>query len=396
MARSEARHLVFFSDCPYYGGAEAYLALLAEARPTPAWRLSALVPAGPSGEVLAERLTAADVRVVRYAVGGWVDPRFWRRLTRLLRELGGEVLHLNLPSVYDARLSVPAVLAKRSGYRRVVTTEHLPMVERARRRMLAKILISTAIDAIIVHTDWNRERLAHYHHMPWRKMVVIPNGSAEPPAGGRGAREALRGRLGLAEGNFAIAMVGRLTERKGHRFLLEALAQLKRDGSGAGWRLLVVGEGEEAGPLAELARGLQIGEETAFLGYRDDACEIIGASDLLVLPSLMETQPLVLTEAMAAGRPVIASAIYGIPEIVADGETGCLVPAGEVAPLAAAIERLVDDRSLARRLGEAGRRRYEERFTLRQMAERTYAVLAGGCSDAVRAGERTAEATAER
>ena len=110
MARSPARHLVFFSDCPYYGGAEAYLGLLAEARPTPGWRLSALVPEGERGEVLAERLARADVTVERYAVGGWADPRFWRRLAGRLRALGGDVLHLNLPSVYDARLSVPAWL----------------------------------------------------------------------------------------------------------------------------------------------------------------------------------------------------------------------------------------------------------------------------------------------
>ena len=172
-------------------------------------------------------------------------------------------------------------------------------------------------------------------------------------------------------------VVGRLTARKGHAYLLEALAQLKRQGIEARWRLLVVGEGEEADALFQLSERLGLAAEVAFLGHREDAREIIGAGDLLVLPSLLETQPLVLTEAMAAGRPVVASAIYGIPEIVADGETGCLVPPGEVGPLTGALARLLGDPTLRARLGAAGRQRYEERFTSRRMAMRTYGILAG-------------------
>jgi len=251
------------------------------------------------------------------------------------------------------------------------------MVLRARRRMVVKIFTTTAIDAVIVHTAWNRERLAHYHHVPLSKIVVIPNGSAEAPAMTAEARGALRARLGVAGAATAVAMVGRLTERKGHRFLLEALARLARGGFAPEWRLWVVGTGEEQEALSAQAARLGLDGRVSFLGYREDAREIIHACDLLVLPSLLETQPLVITEAMASARPVIATAIYGIPEIVADGVSGCLVPAGEEEPLAAALARLITDRALAARMGQAGRRRYEERFTLARMAERTYGVLVG-------------------
>jgi len=393
MGTAASRHLVFFSDCLYYGGAEAYLVLLAQGRPGPGWRLSALVPAGEPGEILASKLAACGVEVSRYRVppipsrralrplrslpsrvaAGWRD---WRALDRLLRRLRPEVLHLNLPSVYDARHSLPALLARAAGCRRVVTTEHLPMVLRARRRMLVKLLLAPWIDAIIVHTEWNRDRLARYHHMPRRRMRVIPNGSAPAAAAEPGGIEARRRALGLAPGAVALCVVARLTPRKGHGVLLEALRRL------AGrplpeWRLLAVGEGEEETALREQAARLGLAGRVDFLGYRDDAREIIQACDLLVLPSLLETQPLVLTEAMAAGRPVIATAVYGIPEIVADGETGLLVAPGDPEPLAGALERLIGDPALRERMGQAALRRFEERFTLELMAERSYGVLSG-------------------
>ncbi|MFH1145156.1 MAG: glycosyltransferase family 4 protein [Candidatus Eisenbacteria bacterium] len=369
------RHLVFFADCPYYAGAEAYVGMLAEAAPQ-GWRLSALVPEGDPGELLARRLGAAGVEVLRMRLRAWRHPALWREISALLRQLNGDRLHLNIPSVYDARLSVPAVIAKRLGYERIVSTEHLPMVPRARRRMLVKMLTSRAIDAIIVHTEWNRERLARYHHMPAGKIVVIPNGSPEAPAITPEARRELRRSLGAERDETAIAVVGRLTARKGHRFLLEALSRLEADLREA-WRLWVVGTGEEREALIEQAARLGIAARVNFLGQRDDAREIIGVCDMLVLPSLLETQPLVLTEAMAAARPVVSTAIYGIPEIVADGVTGCLVPPAEIEPLAQSLARLIRDPDLARRLGAAGRERYEALFTLRQMAERTYRVFEG-------------------
>jgi glycosyltransferase involved in cell wall biosynthesis len=376
MSDARPTHLVFFTDCPYYGGAEGYIAMLAEARPAPDWRLSALVPAGERGEVLAGKLAAAGVEVVRYPVRGLLDPRHWFGVAAALRRLRGEVLHLNLPSVYDARLSTPALLAKLAGYRRVVTTEHLPMVLRARRRLVVKTLLAPAVDAIIVHTHWNRDRLARYHCMPRRKMVVIPNGSPEAPAMSEAEREARRAQLGLAPGEAAVAVVARLTERKGHRYLFQALARLARAGLG-GWRLWVVGEGEEDAALRRLAGELEIAERVSFLGYREDARAIIHVSDVLALASTLETQPLVLTEAMASGVPVVATRIYGIPEIVADGVSGRLVPPAEVAPLAEALGDLVRDPAARAALGAAGRARYEERFRLETMAGRTYEVLRG-------------------
>jgi len=393
MRTAAERHLVFFSDCPYYGGAEGYLVLLAAARPTAGWRLSALVPAGEGGEILAARLERAGVAVQRYRLPpipsrgrlkplGTLPARLvrgaadWWRLYRRLAALRGDVLHLNLPSVYDGRHSLPAVLAKWAGCGRVVTTEHLPMVRPARRRLGIKRLCSTAIDAIIVHTRWNRAALADYHRMPVAKMAIIPNGSAPAPKMDAQRRRDLRAQLGLEPETVGLVIVGRLTARKGHRLLLEALRRLA-DELLPPWRLLIVGDGEEEEALRAQSAAAGLEQRVAFLGHREDARLIMAAADLLLLPSTLETQPLVLTEAMAAGRPVVAARIFGIPEIVSDGQTGVLVPPGDVEALATATRRLIEDPRVRAEFGAAGFRRYQEQFRLEVMAERTYRVLSG-------------------
>lgn len=367
--------MVFFADPPYFGGAEEYIVMLATACPKEYWEAAAMVPADDGGAELARRLEEVGVKARRFERRAWHHPGLARDLRRCFRELHPDVVHLNLPSVYDSCLSMPALAAKLAGCPRVVTTEHLPMVERARRRMVVKIAIAPWIDAIIVHTQKNRQILGSKHHMPMGRMNVIPNGSAESPAMDRDEREAFRHELGLAAGEVGLLVAASLDERKGHRFLFEALAGLPVGTSS--WRLILMGKGEEEPNLRALADRLNLSSRVQFLGFRTDAREVIHACDLLVLPSLMETQPLVLTEAMASGLPVIASAIYGIPEIVLEGETGRLVAAADVEALRGALAELLEDEPLRERMGAAGQARYEAEFTLDLMASRTYRVLAG-------------------
>lgn len=372
---TEKTRVVFFADPPYFGGAEEYIVMLAAACPLASWTPAAVLPADEGGDELARRLDQLGVAVVRYERRRWHDPALVADLRGRFRGLGAQVVHLNLPSVYDACLSMPAVAAKLAGARRVVTTEHLPMVDRARRRMVVKLALAPWIDAIIVHTHTNRRILARKHHMPYGRMRVVPNGSADLPPAGAQERAALRAALGAGAGEVVLVIAAGLTARKGHRFLFEALARMPAQTPP--WRLWVMGQGEQEEALREQARALGLAQRIRFLGFRTDARRVIEAGDLLVLPSLVETQPLVITEAMASGRPVVASGVYGIPEIVLDGRTGRLVPPGEVAPLAGVLAELVADEQARARLGRAARERYEAEFTLETMAARTYAVLGG-------------------
>ena len=170
------------------------------------------------------------------------------------------------------------------------------------------------------------------------------------------------------EAGLKLLAVGRLSHYKGFDVLLDALARIPAA------KLLLVGDGECAASLRERAARLELGARIAFTPKLDDGA-LAGAyarADALVLPSLDRSEAfgLVLLEAMRAGLPVVASGVRGsgIGHVVADGETGLLVPPGDAPALAGALARLADDVALRRRFGEAGQRRWRQRFTLDRSA----------------------------
>ncbi len=172
-------------------------------------------------------------------------------------------------------------------------------------------------------------------------LVVAPAGEVEGPPG-------------------YLLFVGRLRIRKGVEVLLEALRELRREIPGAALR--IAGDGEHRAALERAAADL--GPAVAFLGTRDAARvrTLLRGAAALVVPSIYEGMPLVVLEAMEAGAPVVASAVSGIPEVVVDGETGWLVPPEDPRALARALEAVLTDPGEARRRGEAGRRRVDERY----------------------------------
>jgi len=198
-------------------------------------------------------------------------------------------------------------------------------------------------------------------------VAVLPNVTgglevepAEPPAED-------------AEG--ALLFVGRLRIRKGVEVLLEALALERQEGRGA--RLLIAGDGEHRQALERRAAELELEDSVTFLG-RCSAAEVRGllaACRALVVPSTYEGMPLVILEAMEAEVPVVASAVSGIPEVVADGETGWLVPQEEPVTLARAVRHALADPEEAQRRGRAGRRRLDEMYRPRHAARRWLAAV---------------------
>ena len=182
-------------------------------------------------------------------------------------------------------------------------------------------------------------------------------------------------RSGTDPGRVRLLFVGRLTPIKGVRVLIEAFALACRDRPGL--QLALLGDGTDRRELEALAAPL--GDRVQFLGYgsQQDVARELAASDALVLPSFAEGLPVVLMEAMASARPVIATAVAGVPELVEDGVSGLLVPAGDMAGLAAQIGRLADDADLRRRMGQAGRRKVVAEFDIRQEAARIGALFLG-------------------
>jgi glycosyltransferase involved in cell wall biosynthesis len=168
-------------------------------------------------------------------------------------------------------------------------------------------------------------------------------------------------------------MVARLAPQKGHRVLFDALPAIVARVPNVHVRLVGHEELSTVAELREYAEQRGVADRVTFEGFRS-AVDVMADFDVFVLPSLWEGFGLVLLEAMAAGRPVVASAVGPIPEIVVDGVTGLLVPPGDAAALAAAITRLLTDPDLAAAFGRAGRARVEAEFGLDTMVARTQAL----------------------
>ena len=166
-------------------------------------------------------------------------------------------------------------------------------------------------------------------------------------------------------------MIGTFKRQKGHRFLFEALANTPELSA---VRLIVVGGGELGEPLARLAGALGIGSRVHFVGPRRDLGNLLGAMDVFVMPSLWEGLPLSLVLAMGASRPVVATRVAGIPEVVEDGRTGLLVPPGDAAALGGALARLFGSADLRARLGRDARASVVPRFNVAKYVDSVVAL----------------------
>ncbi len=175
----------------------------------------------------------------------------------------------------------------------------------------------------------------------------------------------LREEYGMEPGSPIVGVVARLEPEKGHPTLLDAWPMVLREFPDA--YLLIVGEGSRSEALAAQAAELRVGHRVVFTGRREDMPAVTAALDVAVLPSYREAQGLSVLEAMALSRPVVASNVGGIPEMIEDGVTGLLVPPRDPDALAAAILRLLRDHRLADMLGRAGHDLAYRRFCLEQM-----------------------------
>jgi glycosyltransferase involved in cell wall biosynthesis len=188
------------------------------------------------------------------------------------------------------------------------------------------------------------------------RLAVVRNGIRVPPTV-RAPDPALRAELVRGRPDYVVLTPARLHPQKGHADLLQAAALIP-DAT-----FVLAGDGPLRSELESRARELGVASRCVFLGHRADVPALLAAADLFVLPSHFEGLPVSVLEAMAAGRPVVATAIGGTDEAVSHEESGLLVPPREPAALASAIRRLRADPVLARRLGAAGRQRVEREFS---------------------------------
>jgi len=215
---------------------------------------------------------------------------------------------------------------------------------RWRRRTALRWALRQSEGAIAVSEPYRAE-ISRLLGVRRELLRVVPNGIPQVS----GDRGAVRHELGLEKDEVLMVAVGNLYPVKGHRFLIEALAGLPRDGR---WKLVIAGRGQEELDLRAMISDYGLSGRVQLLGLRQDIADVLAAGDLFVMPSLSEGLPLALLEAMAAGLPVVASAVGGIPDVTGTGRGGIIVPAGSVEPLQEALEYLVAHREERMALGK--------------------------------------------
>jgi glycosyltransferase involved in cell wall biosynthesis len=244
-----------------------------------------------------------------------------------------------------------------------------------------RLTFKTFADAIVVNSlSTKRTLLENNPWLPQNKIRVVPHGiNTSKYQGGNPA--AIRASLGIPADAFMIGFVGRLSGQKGVSVLLGTIEENARKAPDT--HFVIAGIGTLEKKVVDFVKSSGLSATVHFLGFRDDVPLLMQSFDLLLVPSLWEGFGLVLIEAMSAGVPCIASNVSSIPEILEDGVNGLLVPPGNVEALVSAVERLRSDPALRKRLGDAGKRTVDEKFTIdRMMAgyEELFGALVGQAS----------------
>jgi len=292
-----------------------------------------------------------------------------------LAEVRADVLHTHM---YRAdTVGTRAVMALGEiGHRRpyVVSTVHSSRVRSSDDQVLLAGL-TPHMDRLIAVSS-SIERKLHHEGRDVIPVDLIYNGVDLQRYDHQEPCCTLPDEYGMEPGSQIVGVVARLEPEKGHPTLFDAWPIVLRAVPDS--YLLVVGEGSRRDALEAQARELRIAHRVVFTGRRDDVPAVTAALDVAVLPSYREAQGLTILEAMALSRPVVASDVGGIPEMIEDGRTGLLVPPHDPEALAAAIIRLLTNHPLADTLGRAGHDLVHDRFCIELMVRAIEAIYDEG------------------
>ncbi len=362
--RFRSIRLLLVVDSLDVGGAERYVVDLALTLQRKGYEITvACSVSGPLSEPL-EKAGIPVRPVLTRLIKRRVSLAYARGLRRLLREYRFDVVHAH---VY-ASTSAAAIATLRSGVPLVITEHGMNPWRSWRDGCVSWWVYRRAEHIIAVSSPIYRLLTERYAVSPDR-ITVNPNAVMDSRAASTSPSTLLPAEWQQGP---LVGVVARLSEEKGVSVFLQAAARISPLVPEA--QFLIIGDGPLREELESLAQHLGLGGHAHFLGYRSDARALIELLEVLVVPSLHEGSPLVVLEAMSAGIPIVASAVGGIPDQIEHDKEGILVPSKDPVALGDAILRLLRDRALARRLGEAGRERVGSTFSYAAMVQRVEAV----------------------
>ena len=316
-------------------------------------------------EVLPLHGLSRELSPVRDAIAAW-------RLAGIIRRVRPDVVHTHTAKA-GAVGRAAAVLA---GPRRpvVVHTFHGHVLRGYFGRVgtlvfrAIETILARATDRLIAVSPEVRDELVALRVAPERKFSVVRLGiELEPRVSFDGDAAEVRRRHGIAQDTFVVGWFGRMTAVKRTDDLLTTLAGLRVRGVDA--LLLLVGDGDDRERLEQRAHDLGLAKSCLFLGYQEDVAQWYAVCDAVVLTSVSEGTPVTIIEALAAGRPVVATKVGGVPDVVDEGETGFLVRPGDTHALAERLEILARDPERRTAMGETGRERVLRRYAVERLVD---------------------------
>lgn len=302
---------------------------------------------------LADFLRADGIPCRAFSRNGKWDAGPLVRLVQQFRADGTKVVHTH----HLGQLLYGGLAGRWTGCRVIHTEHEYYTLRRPRAQQLLRVL-SRLADRVTAVAEPVRSFLEGTVGLPASKLITIQNGVEVHRY--EAAIPHDRGEWDFKNSDVIIGCVARLSPEKGHTVLLRAFRKVISRHPLA--RLVLIGDGEERERLQLLAADLRIGQFVRFLGLRADVPEVLASCDIFTLPSIQEGFPMVILEALAAGKAVVASEVGAIPDVIRPGATGVLVPPGDANALADALCLLIEDEGARQRLGQNGRELVRETY----------------------------------
>lgn len=320
-------------------------------------------------DVLNEEVAKLQIEETSLNMRGYWDVRAWWRLSRFAREKQIALMH-----TYGLKAHIIGrLVGKCLGIPVNISSVHSTDPWRKWYHVLLERLTSPLTDLYISNSEAGRIATHQRERIPLAKIVTISNGiRVEEYQADEAQTERMRRRLGLRGEDRVLGIVANLRVMKGHKTIVDAFSAIQQHFPTT--KCLCIGSDFLQGEIQRYVREKRLEQVILFPGFQKDIPSLLSLLEIFLLPSLWEGLPTAMMEAMAMKRPVIASAVGGIPELVEHGKTGLLIPPNDPHALAEAVVQLLRDPQRAQRMGQVGYEKIRREFSLHAMAARTEAM----------------------